>query len=112
MRVTDFTPGRLLRSELVEAFEDELTTGSIQHFPKHFPRSGNANYFQDMSAWAGFSNGFQHVHMRLQGMQGSTVQLRFEYTQDSNGICSDVRPGHSCGVMFDNVVVNSVVSVP
>ncbi len=112
VRVTDFTPGRLLRSELVEAFEDELTTGSIQHFPKHFPRSGNANYFQDMSAWAGFSNGFQHVHMRLQGMQGSTVQLRFEYTQDSNGICSDVRPGHSCGVMFDNVVVNSVVSVP
>ena len=112
LRVTDFTPGRLLRSELVEAFEDELTTGAIQHFPKHFPRSGNGNYFQDMSAWAGFSNGFQHVHMRLPGMAGSTVQLRFEFTQDSNGICSDVRPGHSCGVMFDNVVVNSVVSVP
>lgn len=111
VRVTDFTPGRLLRSVLTEAFEDELTTGALQHFPKHFPRSGNPNYFQDMSAWAGFSNGFQHVHMRLPGMAGSTVQLRFEYTQDSNGICSDVRPGHSCGVMFDNVVMKSVVNV-
>ncbi|HVT16864.1 MAG TPA: hypothetical protein VHQ90_11900 [Thermoanaerobaculia bacterium] len=111
VRVTDFTPGRLLRSVLTEAFEDELTTGALQHFPKHFPRSGNPNYFQDMSAWAGFSNGFQHVHMRLPGMAGSTVQLRFEYTQDSNGICSDVRPGHSCGMMFDNVVMKSVVNV-
>jgi len=111
VRVTDQTPGRTLRSVLAEAFEDVLTTGSFQHFPKHFPRSGNGNYFQDMSAWAGFSNGFQHVHMRLPGMAGSTAQLRFEFTQDSNGICSDVRPGHSCGVMFDNLVVQSVVSV-
>jgi hypothetical protein len=111
VRLTDFTPGRLLRSELAEAFEDELTTGAIQHFPKHFPRSSNGNYFQDMSAWAGFSNGVQHVHMRLPGMAGSQVQLRFEYTQDSIGICSDVRPGHACGVSFDNVVVKSVVSV-
>jgi hypothetical protein len=111
VRITDQTPGRLLRSELTEAFEDIFTTGSFQHFPKHFPRSGNPAYFQDMSAWAGFSNGIQHVHMRLPGMQGSTAQLRFEYTQDSNGICSDVRPGHSCGVMVDNIVVQSVVSV-
>jgi hypothetical protein len=111
VRITDQTPGRLLRSELVEAFEDELTTGSLQHFPKHFPRSGDPAYFQDMSAWAGFSGGFQHVHMRLPGMAGSTVQLRFEYTQDAAGLCSDVRPGHSCGVMVDNIVMQSVVSV-
>jgi hypothetical protein len=44
-------------------------------------------------------------------MAGSTVQLRFEYTQDEFGICSDVRPGHTCGVSFDNLVVNSVRSV-
>jgi hypothetical protein len=111
IRLTDFTPGRLLRSELSEAFEDELFTGSFQHFPKHFPRSGNGNYFQDMSAWAGFSNGVQHVHMRLPGMAGSQVQLRFEFTQDSIGTCADVRPGHACGVSFDNVVVKSVVNV-
>ena len=111
VRITDQTPGRFLRSVLTEAFEDELTTGSIQHFPKHFPRSGDPNYFQDMSAWAGFSNGFQHVRMRLPGMAGSTVQLRFEYTQDPAGICSDVRPGHTCGVMVDNIVMKSVVSV-
>jgi hypothetical protein len=111
VRLTDFTSGRLLRSVLAEAFADELTTGSFQHFPKHFPRSGNGNYFQDMSAWAGFSGGFQHVHMRLPGMAGSSVQLRFEYTQDAIGICSDVRPGHSCGVAVDNIVIQSVVSV-
>jgi hypothetical protein len=111
LRVTDFTAGRLLRSVLVEAFEDEFKTGSFLHYPKHFPRSGNPAYFQDMSAWAGFSNGFKHVRMRLPGMAGSTAQLRFEYTQDEFGICSDVRPGHSCGVSFDNVVVNSVKSV-
>src|SRR6185436_18341615 len=51
LRVTDFTPGRLLRSELVEAFEDEFTTGSFEHYPKHFPRNSSAAYFQDMSAW-------------------------------------------------------------
>src|SRR4029077_10815181 len=55
LRITDFTAGNLLRSELIEAFADEFTTGSFGHFPKHFPRSGNGNYFQDMSAWAGFS---------------------------------------------------------
>jgi len=109
VRVTDLPPAPLVRSELVEAFADELTTGSIQHFPKHFPRNNNGNYFQDMSAWAGFSNGFQHVRMRLPGMAGRNIQLRFEYTQDAFGICSDVRPGHSCGVMVDNVVIKNVV---
>lgn len=112
LRITDFTPGRLLRSELVEAFADEFTTGSFEHFPKHFPRNSNAAYFQDMSAWAGDSQGIKHVHMRLPGMAGSTVQLRFEFTQDSIGICSDVRPGHACGVLVDNIIMKSVVSTP
>jgi hypothetical protein len=111
LRVTDFTAGRLLRSVLVEAFEDEFKTGSFFQYPKHFPRSGNPAYFEDMSAWAGDSHGFKHVRMRLPGMAGSTAQLRFEYTQDAIGTCSDVRPGHSCGVSFDNVVVKSVKSV-
>jgi hypothetical protein len=112
LRVTDLTPGRLLRSELVEAFEDEFTTGSFDHYPKHFPRNSSAAYFQDMSAWSGDSQGMKHVRMRLPGMAASTVQLRFEYAQDVGGICSDVRPGHTCGVFFDNVVVKSVVSAP
>ncbi|HTQ80374.1 MAG TPA: exo-alpha-sialidase, partial [Thermoanaerobaculia bacterium] len=111
VRVTDLTPGRTLRSVLVDAFEDELTTGSLQGFPKHFPRSSNSAYFQDMSAWAGDSQGVRHVRMRLPGMAGSTVQLRFEYTQDGGGICSDVRPGHTCGVLVDNIVVRNVVAV-
>jgi len=111
LRILDATPGRLVRSELVEAFADEFTTGLFQHYPKHFPRSGNPNYFQDMSAWAGESGGLKHVRMRLPGMAGSTVQLRFEYTQDSIGTCADLRPGHTCGVFVDNIVMNSVRSV-
>ena len=110
VRVTDLTPGRTLRSVLAEAFQDEFTTGSLLGYPKHFPRSSNPAYFQDMSAWAGDSHGVQHVHMKLPGMAGSTFQLRFEYTQDGGGICSDVRPGHNCGVLVDNVVIKSVVS--
>jgi hypothetical protein len=43
-------------------------------------------------------------------MAGSTAQLRFEYTQDAIAICSDVRPGHTCGVAVDNIVVRSVRS--
>ena len=111
LRITDLTSGRPLRSVLAEAFEEEFTTDGIQHYPKHLPRNGDFNYFEDMSAWAGFSNGTQHVHMKLPGMAGSTAQLRFEYTQDQTGICTDVRPGHSCGVAIDNVVVRSVVSI-
>jgi hypothetical protein len=100
----------VIRSVLAEAFEDELTTGDQQHYPKHLPRSGNANYFQDMSAWAGFSGGMQHVHMRMPGMAGTTFQLRFEFTQDGIGICTDVgRPG-PCGVLFDNVVIKAGVN--
>jgi hypothetical protein len=44
-------------------------------------------------------------------MAGSTAQLRFEFTQDAIATCADVRPGHTCGVSVDNVVVKSVVSV-
>jgi len=110
LRIRDLTSGRTARAVLVEAFADSIQTGSIAHFPKHFPRNSNSAYFQDMSNWGGFSNGFQHVSMRLPGMAGSLIQLSFEYTQDSNTICSDLRPGHDCGVIVDNIVMNSVVS--
>jgi hypothetical protein len=113
LRITDLTAGRILRSNLVETFADEFTTGSIQSMPKHEPRNSDANYFPngDMSMWAGFSNGPQHVHLRLPGMAGSTVQLRFEFAQDSGGICTDVRPTHTdCGVSVDNIVVRSVTA--
>jgi hypothetical protein len=110
LRVTDLTPGRLLRSVLAEAFADQFTTGSFFHYPKHLPR-GSGPYFEDMSVWAGDSAGFKHVRLRLPGMAGSTAQLRFEYTQDAIAICSDVRPGHTCGVAVDNIVVRSVRSI-
>ena len=109
LRVTDLTPGRILRSVLVEAFADEFTTDSFLHFPKHLPRGGGP-YFEDMSVWAGESHGFKHVRLRLPGMAGSTAQLRFEYTQDAIVTCADVRPGHACGVVVDNLVVRSVRS--
>jgi hypothetical protein len=109
LRIADLTTGRMLRSALAEAFASEFTTGALQHYPKHFPRSGNPAYFQDMSAWAGDSGGVQRVRMRLPGMEGSTAQLRFEFTQDGAGTCADVRPGTACGVSVDNIAVHSVV---
>jgi hypothetical protein len=112
LRLTDLTPGRTLRSVLAEAFADEFTTGALLHYPRHLPRSGNTSYFQDMSAWAGDSSGVKHVRMRLPGVAGSTMQLRFEYTQDGIVTCADLRPGNTCGVFVDNVVVESVVSAP
>ena len=108
LRVTDRTRGNTLRSVLAEAFEKEFTTGKLQHYPKHLPRSGDPSYFQDMSAWSGDSHGFKHVHMELPGMAGTTAQLRFEYTQDIIGTCADVRPGHACGVSIDNIKVKSL----
>jgi hypothetical protein len=106
LRITDLTPGRTLRSVLVEAFEDEFTTGDVFHYPKHLPRSGNTAYFQDMSAWAGSSGGVKHVRMRLPGMAGGVAQLRFEFTQDGIFTCQAVRPGSAaCGVFVDNIVV-------
>ncbi|HEU5180142.1 MAG TPA: HYR domain-containing protein, partial [Candidatus Polarisedimenticolia bacterium] len=113
LRITDNTTGRVLISALAEAFEEELTTDGFQHYPKHFPRNSNARYFEDMSVWAGFSNGFKHVHMKFPGaggLAGGRAQLRFEYAQDSSATCATVRPGHTCGVMVDNVLVQSVVS--
>ena len=114
LRVTDFTPGNTLRSVLAEAFEQFFTTGSANHYPKHMPRNRDPNYFPngDMSMWSGDSQGFQRVKMRLVGMAGTTAQLRFEFAQDAGGICSDVRPGHTCGVAIDNVVVESVKVEP
>jgi hypothetical protein len=112
LRVTDVTTGHSLRSVLAEAFADEFTTDGFFHYPKHFPRNSDPAYFEDMSAWAGASNGFQHVHLRLPGMAGTTAQLRFEYAQDQFGSCADVRPGHSCGVIVDNVRVQAVTSAP
>ena len=108
LRVTDVTPGRTLRSVLAEAFADEFSTGNIAHYPKHFPRSGDPDYFEDMSAWAGNSGGVKHVRLRFPGMQGSVAQLRFEFAQDSIFTCQDVRPSPACGVFVDNVVVKSV----
>ena len=109
LRVTDLTTGRTLRSVLAEAYADEFKTGNIFHYPKHLPRSGNPDYFEDMSAWGGESGGIRHVSIRLPGMQGSVAQLRFEFTQDSIFTCLDVRPGSAgCGVFVDNVVVKSV----
>jgi len=113
LRINDLltpAPNLTSRSVLAEAFEEEFTTGSIKHYPKHLPRSGNPFYFEDMSVWAGDSGGPKHVRMRLPGMAGRTVQLRFEYTQDESFTCVNVRPGHACGVQVDNIVMNSVVS--
>jgi hypothetical protein len=110
LRITDFTAGHFARANLAEAFAEVITTGTKFHYPKHLPRSSSSAYFQDISAWAGDSHGFQHVFMKFLGMAGDTVQLRPDYTQDSNGICSDVRPGHACGVIIDNIVVRSFTS--
>jgi hypothetical protein len=111
LRITDFTTGRVARAALVESFAEVITTGNIFHYPKHNPRSSNTAYFQDMSMWSGDSGGFRHVNMRLPGMQGATIQLRPDFTQDSIGTCTDVRPTHTtCGVMIDNIVMRSVVT--
>jgi len=32
--------------------------------------------------------------------------------RDAIATCADVRPGHTCGVSFDNLIVSSVRSVP
>jgi hypothetical protein len=108
LRIADLTPGRTLRSVLVEAFDDKFVTNGFKHYNKHLPRSGNPNYFQDMSVWAGDSEGAWRVRLRLPGMAGSTAQLRFEYTQDGSATCLDVGGGPICGVSVDNIVVKSV----
>jgi hypothetical protein len=111
LRILDATPGHTARSVLVEAYEDELTTDGFKHFPKHLPRNNNPAYLQDMSVWAGDSQGAKHVHMRLPGMAATVAQLRFEYTQDGTGICLDVGGGPVCGVSIDNLVLRSVHAI-
>jgi hypothetical protein len=109
--VTNTSPLTVSRSVQIESFAEEFTTGNIDFYPKKMPRSSSTAYLPDLSAWAGFSNGFKHVHLKLPGMAGTTIQLRWEYTQDSSGTCATVRPGHTdCGVGFDNIVMQSVVS--
>ena len=113
LRINDRLTPTSSRSVLAEAFEEEFTTGAVKHYPRHLPRSQNPSYFEDMSVWAGDSGGPQHVRMRLPGMAGRTVQLRFEYTQDESFTCASVRPGHTCGVQVDNIVMNGVtLTVP
>jgi hypothetical protein len=108
LRVFDGTAGDTARSVLAEAFETDFTTDGFNGYPKHFPRNSNPFYFEDMSVWAGDSGGLHHVKMRLPGMAGTTAQLRFEFAQDDFATCADVRPGHACGVLVDNVVVKAV----
>jgi hypothetical protein len=109
LNLIDYTPGRTTRLVLAEAFEDEFTTGPIQHYPRHLPRSSHPFYFEDMSVWAGASEGLKHVRLRLPGMAGSTARIVFEFTQDSFATCQDVRPGSAaCGVFVDNISVRSV----
>jgi hypothetical protein len=107
LRIADMTPGRIVRSVLVEAFADEFTTGASQGYPKQLLNFDIPFYFPDMAAWAGDSGGPRHVRMRLPGMAGSTVQLRFEYTQAGGGVCAQPGPTGGCGVFFDNLVVKS-----
>jgi hypothetical protein len=118
LRITDLTTGSTLRSVPIEAFAEEFTTGGVAFYPKHMPRSGAAAtaYLQDLSAWSGTSGTVpRHVHLKLPGMAGTTVQLRWEYTQDSLGTCSDTphppATGTPCGVAVDNIVMLSAVSV-
>ncbi len=113
VRLTDLTTGATLRSVLAEAFAEELTTGAINHFPRHLPRSSNTSYFQDMSVWAGDSNGVIHVRMRFPGtgMAGRSVQLRFEYTEDGSADCTASGMAAPCGVAVDNVVMRLVQPV-
>ncbi|HRI64083.1 MAG TPA: hypothetical protein PK156_07590, partial [Polyangium sp.] len=111
LRITDSTTGQTLRSVLAEAFAEQIKTGTVNHYPKHLLRSSNTNYLEDMSVWSGPSGGVQHVSMRFpaEGMTGRTIQLRFEYTQDTSGVCTDVGPGRGpCGIAIDNIKVNTV----
>jgi hypothetical protein len=114
LRIRDLNPADQMhtRSVLAEAFATDFTTGSINGYPRKLPRAfGDPDdLFEDMSVWSGDSTGFQHVHLRLPGMAGSTAALRFEYQQTAGAICSTVRPDHACGVLVDNIVVRSVVS--
>lgn len=108
VRIADSTGGPVLRSVLAEAFATSITTGTMKHFPKHLPRSSNP--LQDMSVWAGDSGPVQHVSMKFPGagMAGRTVQLRYEYMEDSSLNCNGAGIPGTCGVGVDNVVFQQV----
>lgn len=110
VRITDQTGGTAIRSVLAEAMAEKFTTGTANGFPKHFPRSNDTNYFEDMAAWAGFSNGYVHVSMKFPGagFVGRSIQLRFEWTQDGSGDCTAAGHATPCGVAIDNVVLDLV----
>ena len=106
IRLTDSTSGATVRSVLAEAFAQKLKTNNTNHFPKHLIRNNNTNYLQDMSVWSGKSNGVEHISMEFPGagMTGRSVQIRFEYTQDGFGVCTDLGAGRGpCGIGVDNV---------
>lgn len=111
LQITDLTAGAAFRLVLAEAFAEKFTTGAANHFPRHLIRSGDFNYFQDMSVWSGPSGGTKHVSMRFpaNGMKGRTIQLSFEYTQDGFGVCTDLGAGRGpCGIAIDNINVAAV----
>ena len=107
LRITDFTAGHTAIAVWAESFAENFTTGTSQSYPKHAPRSSSSAYFQDIPMWAGNSGGYQHVSLKLGGMAGTTIQLRPDYTQDSNGICT-APSSSNCGVAIDNLVLKSV----
>jgi hypothetical protein len=117
-RITDFTDNPSQgRSVLLEACAEEFTTtwsgGSRSHFPKHFPRNGSSKYFQDMSNWGGISHGTEHVRVKIRGMAGRSVELRFYFTQDRNGTGANTDPGKTdYGVMIDNILFRSAAIQP
>src|SRR5438105_4122468 len=119
LRVNDVTPGRITRFVAAEAFAEQFKTGTGNFYPRRLLRTDLAGYFQDLSAWSGNSraagggadaNGFRHVHLKLPGMAGSSALLSFEFTQDDSFTCTSPRPGDTCGVLVDNVDVQSAVS--
>ncbi|MFH0794209.1 MAG: sialidase family protein [bacterium] len=107
VRINDRTPGNTVRSVLAEAFAEILKTGTMNHFPKHLPRSSSSAYFEDMSVWSGNSGGPVHIFMKFPGagMNGKTIQVRFEYTEDDSGVAAGTK-----GVAVDNVVLRHIVS--
>jgi hypothetical protein len=108
LRITDVTDPTNVRSVLAEAVGREFSTGDVEHYPRHLLRSSNPAYFDDMSVWAGSSGGkTKKVKLTIPGIAGRSVQLRFEYTQDANTTCADLRPGATCGVSVDNIKVQS-----
>lgn len=125
LHILDETPGRIARAVLPDAFADWQrldqvhAASSIQYgdYPRHLARSAHPAYLQSMPAWSGSTQRIQKsVHMELPGMQGSTVRLGFDYTQDGNGTCLDAGhagwDGGTCGVIVGHVVMRSIAFVP